>query len=567
MTQYILVDESESVIAAQTILGPKFKIAQYAQIDVAGIKVVYWPTAPGIGASRRANTMAETAEEVKVLITASKPHGWNAVAALAEGWNYEQWLEWARGKAVLITKIEEVQPDPPSIIDQSSSNGASHQVSEEPASEELSEDALAIQFTNQHAADWRYVANWGIWFKWNGQCWLKETTLDAYDRIRKMCRDEAQISELKREQAKRKCYSSSTVAGVERLVRADRAHAMTVDQWDLDPWKLNTPGGVVDLKSGLILPSAREFFMTKITRGNPKAPARPTRWLQFLSEITAGDLDLQGYLARVAGYSLTGSTEEHALFFFYGTGANGKSVFLSTLSYILGDYSHTAGSETFLESHQSGHPTDIAALRGARAVIASEVANGRRWDEVKIKTLTGGDKISARFMRQDFFEYTPQFKLIIAGNHKPGLRDVDVAMRRRLHLVPFTVTIPPEARDPHLIDTLKIEADGILAWAVAGCLEWQSKRLAPPAAVIGATDEYFESEDALQRWINECCGTAKQDSGTTASLYESWKIWAERSGEFIGSIKRFSETLASRGYERWREPTTDRMGFRGIKVS
>ena len=184
--------------------------------------------------------------------------------------------------------------------------------------------------------------------------------------------------------------------------------------------------------------------MLEDDRGRTGRPACP-RWQRFLDQVTAGDQDLQRFLRRIAGYGLTGSTREHALFFFYGTGANGKGTFLNTLTAILGDYAKVAGMDTFTESHTDRHPTELAMLRGARIVAAQETEEGRRWAESRIKALTGGDPITARFMRQDFFTYTPQFKLLIAGNHKPGLRNIDEAIRRRFHLLPFTVRIPPEA--------------------------------------------------------------------------------------------------------------------------
>ena len=195
--------------------------------------------------------------------------------------------------------------------------------------------------------------------------------------------------------------------------------------------------------------------------------------------MTGGDQELMPTFSAMVGYCLTGVTIEHALFFLYGTGANGKSVFVTTLAMILGDYATNAPMDTFMETRSDRHPTDLAGLRGARFVSSIETEQGRRWAESKLKALTGGDKISARFMRQDFFEYVPQFKLVIAGNHKPTIRSIDEAMRRRLHLIPFTVTIPPERRDRKLTEKLLRERDGILAWAVEGCLDWQRMGLNP----------------------------------------------------------------------------------------
>jgi putative DNA primase/helicase len=170
-------------------------------------------------------------------------------------------------------------------------------------------------------------------------------------------------------------------------------------------------------------------------------------------------------------------------------------------------------------------------------------------------------------MRQDFFEFTPQFKLVVAGNHKPAIRNVDIAMRRRLHMVPFTVTIPDVKRDKALPQKLLAERDGILAWAVAGCLEWQRSGLKPPGSVVAATEEYFEAEDALGRWLDECCRGNTNGFETTADLFAAWKAWADGAGEFVGSQKRFSENLSARDFDKGREPGTGRQGFRGLTLN
>jgi putative DNA primase/helicase len=193
------------------------------------------------------------------------------------------------------------------------------------------------------------------------------------------------------------------------------------------------------------------------------------------------------------------------MFFLYGTGANGKSTFLNAITSAMGDYHRTAPIETFTSSPTDRHPTDLAGLRGARLVTAIETEQGRRWAESRIRTLTGGDPISARFMRQDFFEYMPQFKLVFAGNHKPGLRSVDEAIRRRFNLIPFTVTIPPRERDKKLGDKLQCELPGILAWILEGTAAWRRFGLCPPRVVTEATAAYLEAEDALAAWIEDCC--------------------------------------------------------------
>jgi len=267
----------------------------------------------------------------------------------------------------------------------------------------------------------------------------------------------------------------------------------------------------------------------------------------------------------VTGYALTGSTSEHALFFAYGTGANGKGILLNTVAAILGDYAKTAPMETFTATQGDRHPTELAGLMGARLVTAQETEQGRRWAESKVKSMTGGDPIAARFMRQDFFEFTPQFKLLIAGNHKPGLRGVDEAIRRRLHLIPFTVTIPPERRDPDLFEKLKPEWPGILKWAIDGCLAWQRDRLTPPGIVREATAAYLAAEDAIAQWLDECCACDPVYADKSGALFASWKTWADAAGEYAGSQKRFSQALEDRGFTRDRGGEGERL-FRGLAL-
>jgi putative DNA primase/helicase len=320
----------------------------------------------------------------------------------------------------------------------------------------------------------------------------------------------------------------------------------------------------VDLRIGTVYPPRREDYITKRPAVEPGGDC--PRWLQFLTEITGNDAELQAYLQRMAGYCMTGLTTEHALFFCYGTGANGKSVFINTLAGVWGDYAVAAPMETFIASKIDNHPTDLAMLRGARLVVAHETETGRRWAESKIKTLTGGDKISARFMRQDFFEFTPQFKLLIAGNHKPGLRGVDEAIRRRLHLIPFNVTIQAEHRDPQLFEKLKAEWGGIMQWAINGCLEWQRIGLAPPAAVRDATTAYLASQDAIANWLDDCCNQERREICKRSVLFKSWKAWAEAAGEFVGRAEEFYTALEGRSFEQFRQPGSGNRMFRGLAV-
>ena len=409
-------------------------------------------------------------------------------------------------------------------------------------SPEFSDDALALEFAARHARQLRYVAKWGTWLHWDGTRWKFEDTLKAFDLARAVAREFANACADAK--AKPKIASASKVAAIENLARADRRHAATIDQWDADPWLLNTPGGIVDLRTGDTLPHEPECYMIKITAVAPGGDC--PLWRQFLAEITGGNLELQAFLQCVAGYALTGSIREHALFFFYGTGGNGKGVFLNTLTAILGDYSAVAPMEAFVTTQGERHPTDLVGLRGARLVTAQETERGRRWAESRIKALTGGDPITARFMRQDFFTYWPSFKLVIAGNHKPSLSGVDESIRRRFYLIPFAITIANP--DQALPDKLRAEWPGILAWMIEGCRSWLDNGLNPPNSVRSATETYLSEEDSLAQWVEECCVRGKEQWGVGARLWESWKAWAETNKEPPGTRKAFAETMANHGF-------------------
>ncbi|HZL60315.1 MAG TPA: phage/plasmid primase, P4 family [Stellaceae bacterium] len=423
-----------------------------------------------------------------------------------------------------------------------------------------SDEALALTYAERYAGTLRYVAAWARWLKFDGGRWQFEDTLAAFDLARAICR-EAAAGCNKPGQA-RKLADARSVAAVERLARSDRRLAARVDQWDADPWLLNTPAGSVDLRSGRLRPHRVEDYLTKATAVVPAGDC--PRWLEFLQRITDGDDELELFLQRVAGYCLTGATSEHALFFGHGTGANGKSVFVNTLAGVMGDYATTAAMETFTASKSDRHPTDLAGLRGARLVTATETEEGRRWAEARIKTLTGGDKVSARFMRQDFFEFVPQFKLLIVGNHKPGLRGVDEAIRRRMNLIPFAVTIPEAERDEGLSDKLRAEWPGILRWMVDGCADWQRDGLEKPEAVKRATESYLAAEDALALWLAECCTTKPNDTAMSAALFKSWSRWATAAGEFVSSQKRFSQAIEDRGFIK--TPMRAGAQFQGIAI-
>ena len=400
----------------------------------------------------------------------------------------------------------------------------------------------------------------GHWFLWDGQRYLRDDTHRAWDLARRFCRTASVRCKAKR--VADHVASAKTIYAVVKLGSSDRRHAVKVEDFDTDPMLLNTPVGILKLPAGNLEPHDRALRMTKMAGAAPGGEA--PLWRKFLGDVTAGDEELQWYLQRFVGYSLTGSTEEHALVFLYGPGGTGKSVFLSVLMDLLGDYAASAPMDMFVVAKGERHPTELAMLHGRRLVTASETQEGRRWDEAKLKAITGGDRITARQMRQDFFTFTPAFKLFMAGNYRPAIRSVDEAMRRRLHIVPFMHRIAKP--DKHLLSKLRGELGGIMKWAVQGCLDWQRDGLAPPKSVERATDDYFETEDAIGRWLADRCNLDPNTATTTRILFRDWKIWATETSEYVGSERRFAQLLQQRDFERWQHPVARTRGFRGVEL-
>lgn len=448
-------------------------------------------------------------------------------------------------------------PPPPST------NGADPAPGErEEGRRDLTHDGLALDLGDRWEGSAKYVEAWGRWMFWNGRTWETDERLLHMTRTRAFLRSIAEKLPKDQEAAKKRLRQSETVSRVVSLARSNVAQAATVGLWDADPFRL--PG--VDLGTGEARDPDPRDFITKDVAVRPAPPGvRAPRWEAFLDEVTGGKQELRDYLQRVAGYALTGSVQEHVMLFLYGTGANGKSVFVNTLTGIWADYAATIGTDMLMVSKTDRHPTEIARLRGIRLAVGGEVEVGRTWAEAKVKELTGGDPLHGRFMRRDFFEFDPQFKLVVVGNHKPSLRGVDEAIRRRLHLVPFTVTIPERDRDPKLREKLREEWPAILRWAIDGCLAWQRDGLRPPEAVKAATDAYLEAEDAVQLWVDECCSEDPNAFERSGDLYASWKQWSERVGEFTGSQKRFSQRLEERGVETTRGRDGSR-GFQGLAL-
>ncbi|MEM7500360.1 MAG: phage/plasmid primase, P4 family [Pseudomonadota bacterium] len=408
----------------------------------------------------------------------------------------------------------------------------------------FSEDALATAFAEAHGRDWRHIAAWHTWYCWEGSRWRADDCQYVRELVRRICRTAAQTTDKPRDA--QRLASAKTIASVVQIASSDPRIAIGAAALDAHPMLLNTPAGTLDLASGELQRHDRRQLLTQITPASPRGGC--PRWRCFLEEVTGGDAALAAYLQRLCGYCLTGDTSEQMLAFFHGHGANGKSVFLQTLGAVLGDYAANATLETFVQTRGSRHLTELAGLRAARVVIVPETEMGAAWAEARIKLVTGGEKIRANFMRRDHFEFAPQFKLLVAGNHRPQLTSVGEAMRRRLHLIPFSVTIPPERRDLDLARKLREERDGILGWMLEGCAAWRRIGLAPPPSMADAAADYFAAEDLVGQWIEECCAVGPQHRATAQALYASWSDYAEKAGEARGTQKALGSALQSRGF-------------------
>ena len=424
------------------------------------------------------------------------------------------------------------------------------------------EETLALEWVGNQQKDWRFDHEINRWFHWDGARWKIDGTRAALQSIREHIAEAAKGSPATNGKPQTGLAKAAVARGTETFCTIDPRVAVEHDVWDPDEFMLGTPAGVYDLRTGRNTGADRSAMVTRATAVSP-AMGKPVRWLQFMAEVTNGDDSLAHFLKLALGYCLTGSTREHALFFGYGGGKNGKSVLLNTVSRIMGDYSTTAAMDTFTASKGDKHPTDLARLDGARLVAASETEEGRAWAEARIKQLTGGDRIAARFMRQDFFEFTPRFKLFIVGNFRPRLHNVDEATRRRFNIIPFLHV--PANPDMDLEAKLTEEHPQILSWMIEGAKEWFENGLPRPAAIVNATDRYFEDQDLLGQWIEERCDVRDRAIGKAGDLYQSWCDFAAENGEEKGTQKAFAEAISKRGFERSRMHQFGRV-YRGIDL-
>jgi putative DNA primase/helicase len=414
----------------------------------------------------------------------------------------------------------------------------------------------AERLVDRHCESLRYVHLWGRWLVFDGKRWTIDNSGEVQRRAKETVRgiygeaesavDEAQRKDLARHAVRSE--SQNRIDAMISLATSEPGIPICPEDLDANPWLLNVENGTIDLRTGQLRDHDRADLITNLAPVDYDDQAAAPTFAAFLETVLPSE-ELRRFVQRMLGYCLTGAVSEQVLFFLYGVGANGKSTLINTFLEGLGDYGKQAAPE-LLTAKPGTHPTELADLMGARFVPSVEVEDGRRLAESLVKQLTGGDRIKARFMRQDFFEFDPTHKVLLAANHKPVIRGTDHAIWRRIKLIPFEIVIPNEEQDKNLPEKLRAELPGILAWAVRGCLDWQRDGLAEPPQVTDATAEYREEMDTLGAFIEECCVAGPGASVKATPLYEAYKAWCEQNGETYQKQKWFGMRLTERGFER-----------------
>jgi len=424
---------------------------------------------------------------------------------------------------------------------------------------------------NQFGNKIRYCSTWKSWLVWNGKFW----ELDFKSNVKMMAR--TVVKNIYHEAGNADGEGSSKIAKhamkTESMSRLNSMVALAKDEpqirvraedLDTDTWLLNCNNGLIDLRTGVLQPHEPTNLITNIVPVDFNPLADCPIWDDFLYTIMDGNEEMISFLQRAIGYSLTGETSEQCFFILYGSGANGKSTFLNPIIQMLNDYAKQSPAETFLNLKRRGVNNDIARLKGARFVTATEPDADQSFAEGVLKQLTGGDVVSARYLHQEYFDFIPVFKLFLATNHKPYVGGTDHGIWRRIRLVPFEVTIPKDQQDHQLTRKLIGELPGILAWAIQGCLEWQKHGLGEPQVVLDATEAYAKEMDTVVRFIDDRCEMGAGKKVSTQDLYLAYLNWCEFEGEEIQKKTAFGQRLKNQGYKPYR--TSHERGWKGIAL-
>ena len=419
----------------------------------------------------------------------------------------------------------------------------------------------AERFVREHGENVRYMAAWKKWLVWNGTHWKTDesgalvhgkglqTVRNLYDELSKTndYRDRleieryAMISESLRR--RKSCVESASL--IEEL-------NITSDQLDANPWLLNVKNGTIDVKTGEFREHRQGDFITKTANVEYNPQADCPLWKQFIREIMDYKTDVINFVQTAVGWAMTGDISEQTMFILYGTGANGKSTFLNTVMYLLGDYAIATPTESFMRKNGDQNTNDIARLRGTRFVTTTEAEQGRRLSEPIIKQITGNDRMTARFLYGEFFNFVPTFKIFMATNHKPVIKGTDHGIWRRIKLIPFTTRIADENQDKSLEAKLKNEVSGILNWLLEGTARWWYEGLKAPVVILNATEDYRGEMDVIGSFLKVCCRQEKGLAIRIRELYKAYSDWCAENNEHAVSERFLTLRLKEMGFEQSR---------------
>jgi len=441
---------------------------------------------------------------------------------------------------------------------------------------QFTDSTNAARLLNEQGRDIRYNAAWKKWVVWNGKYWETDESgamvhEKGLDMVRNIYRELLKTDDPREriDIEKFGILSESTRRRESFVKAAQYIKNLNIksDDFDRNHWVLNCQNGMIDVLTGEFTEHKQEELITKIANVDYDPQADCPLWKQFVREIMDFKPDLINFLQTAAGWAMTGNIEEQTMFIFYGSGANGKTTFLNTILYLLGDYAIATPTETFMKKSADQNTNDIARLRGTRFVTTTEAEQGRRLSEPLIKKITGNDQMTARFLYGEYFNFTPTFKIFMATNHKPVIKGTDHGIWRRIKLVPFTTRIPEEKQDKNLEEKLKQEASGILNWLLEGTARWRREGLKAPAAILNATDEYRGEMDVIGNFLKERSIQKKDVSIRIRELYKAYADWCDDNKEHAVSERFFTMRLKEMGFEQSRTAEARYWVGLGLKIS
>jgi putative DNA primase/helicase len=419
----------------------------------------------------------------------------------------------------------------------------------------------AERFKREHGDTIRYMAAWKKWLVWNGTHWQTDESgalvhEKGLDTVRNLYAELSKTNDYReRIEIEKYAMMSESVRRRKAFVEAAtwiKDLNTTSDLLDTNPWLLNVKNGTIDVSTGEFREHRHADFITKVANVEYDPKADCPLWKQFIREIMDYKTDVINFVQTAVGWAMTGDISEQTMFILFGTGANGKSTFLNTIMYLLGDYAIATPTESFMRKNGDQNTNDIARLRGARFVTTTEAEQGRRLSEPIIKQITGNDRMTARFLYGEFFNFVPTFKIFMATNHKPVIKGTDHGIWRRIKLIPFTTRIEEEKQDKQLEEKLRAEASGILNWLLEGTARWQREKLKAPAAILNATEDYRGEMDIIGNFVKECCIQKPGVSIRVRELFKAYQDWCMQNNEHVCSERFLSLRLQEIGFQRTR---------------